>query len=152
MRRERRRAGALGDVVRVGEEVAHGGADLALLDGDDPLLAHPVVDQPRAGELQGITLEPALELVLRPVRCGIALGVAVMAVGLALEQCRAGAVAGALALAEQGRFGKDDEVVLCITGNGLKTLDAISGSIADSPIIAPRVREVAALVEAASAL
>ena len=47
--------------------------------------------------------------------------------------------------------GKDDEVVLCITGNGLKTLDAISGAIADSPIIAPRVREVAALVEAAGA-
>jgi len=60
-------------------------------------------------------------------------------------------VASALALAEQGRLGRDDEVVLCITGNGLKTLDAISGAIEDSPVIAPRVRAVAALVEAASA-
>jgi threonine synthase len=71
--------------------------------------------------------------------------------GIFTETAGGATVAGALALAEQGRFGRDDEVVLCITGNGLKTLDAISGSIEDSPVIAPRVREVAALVEAASA-
>lgn len=71
--------------------------------------------------------------------------------GIFTETAGGATLAGALALAEQGRFGKDDEVVLCITGNGLKTLDAISGSIADSPIIAPRVREVAALVDAARA-
>jgi threonine synthase len=40
--------------------------------------------------------------------------------------------------------------VLCITGNGLKTLDAISGSIEDSPIVSPKVREVAALVAASA--
>ncbi len=71
--------------------------------------------------------------------------------GIFTETAGGATVAGALALAEQGRFGADDEVVLCITGNGLKTLDAISGSIPDSPVIAPRVREVAALVEAAAA-
>ena len=71
--------------------------------------------------------------------------------GIFTETAGGATVAAALALAEQGRFGRDDEVVLCITGNGLKTLDAISGSIADSPVIAPKVREVAALVEAASA-
>ena len=71
--------------------------------------------------------------------------------GIFTETAGGATVAAALALAEQGRFGRDDEVVLCITGNGLKTLDAISGSIADSPVIAPRVREVAALVEAALA-
>jgi threonine synthase len=70
--------------------------------------------------------------------------------GIFTETAGGATVAAALALAEQGRFGSDDEVVLCVTGNGLKTLDAISGSIADSPVIAPRVREVAALVEAAS--
>jgi threonine synthase len=71
--------------------------------------------------------------------------------GIFTETAGGATVAASLALAEQGRFGKDDEVVLCITGNGLKTLDAISGVIEDSPVIAPRVREVAALVEAARA-
>jgi len=71
--------------------------------------------------------------------------------GIFTETAGGATLAGALALAEQGRFGKDDEVVLCITGNGLKTLDAISGSIADSPVVSPKVREVAALVEATGA-
>jgi threonine synthase len=69
--------------------------------------------------------------------------------GIFTETAGGATVAAALALAEQGRFGKDDEVVLCITGNGLKTLDAVSDAIPDSPVINPRVREVAALVEAA---
>ena len=69
--------------------------------------------------------------------------------GIFTETAGGATVAAALALAEQGRFGKDDEVVLCITGNGLKTLDAVNDAVPDSPIINPRVREVAALVEAA---
>jgi threonine synthase len=69
--------------------------------------------------------------------------------GIFTETAGGATVAAALALAEQGRFGADDEVVLCITGNGLKTLDAVSDAIPDSPVINPRVREVAALVEAA---
>jgi threonine synthase len=56
-------------------------------------------------------------------------------------------VAGALALAEDGHFKPDDEVVLCITGNGLKTVDAVRDTIDDLPIIAPKIRELAALVE-----
>ena len=69
--------------------------------------------------------------------------------GIFTETAGGATVAAALALAVQGRFGKDDEVVLCITGNGLKTLDVLSDAIPDSPVINPRVREVAALVEAA---
>ncbi|HSL72542.1 MAG TPA: pyridoxal-phosphate dependent enzyme, partial [Longimicrobiales bacterium] len=57
-------------------------------------------------------------------------------------------LAGALSLARTGHLKPTDEVVLCITGNGLKTLDALGPSIADTPVIAPRIREVAALVEA----
>jgi threonine synthase len=56
-------------------------------------------------------------------------------------------VAAALALAEQGRFKKNDEIVLCITGNGLKTVEALSGALPEAPVIAPRLREVTALVE-----
>ncbi|MGH7510129.1 MAG: threonine synthase [Gemmatimonadales bacterium] len=56
-------------------------------------------------------------------------------------------VAGALALAAGGHLGPDDEVVLCITGNGLKTVDAVPEVLRDLPTIAPRLRELAALVE-----
>jgi threonine synthase len=54
-------------------------------------------------------------------------------------------VAGALALAQAGRFRPDDEVVLCITGNGLKTVDALAGTLPDAPIINPKIRELEAL-------
>jgi threonine synthase len=56
-------------------------------------------------------------------------------------------VAGALALAAEGHLRADDEVVLCITGNGLKTVDAVPDTVRDLPIIAPKLRELAALVE-----
>lgn len=56
-------------------------------------------------------------------------------------------VAGALALAASGHLVPEDEVVLCITGNGLKTVDAVSDAIRDVPTIAPKLRELSALVE-----
>ena len=52
-------------------------------------------------------------------------------------------VATARTLAKTGRLTADDEVVLCITGNGLKTTDAVSGSINIPEPIAPRLSEVA---------
>jgi threonine synthase len=56
-------------------------------------------------------------------------------------------VAAALALAAGGHLRADDEVVLCITGNGLKTVDPLSDIISDLPTIAPRLRDLAQLVE-----
>ena len=56
-------------------------------------------------------------------------------------------VAGALALAASGHLGADDEVVLCITGNGLKTIDAVPDVLRDLPTISPKLRELSALVE-----
>ena len=58
-------------------------------------------------------------------------------------------VAAALALAQRGELRSDDEVVLCITGNGLKTTEAVRDVLPEAPVIAPKVREVAALVAAA---
>jgi threonine synthase len=55
--------------------------------------------------------------------------------------------AAALALARAGRLAADDEVVLCITGHGLKTIEAVSGALPEAPVVAPRLRDVAALVE-----
>jgi len=55
--------------------------------------------------------------------------------------------AAALALARAGRLRPDDEVVLCVTGHGLKTVEAVSGALPETPLIAPRLKEVAVLVE-----
>ncbi len=55
--------------------------------------------------------------------------------------------AAALALARAGRLGSEDDVVLCITGHGLKTVEAVNGALREAPVIAPRLRDVAALVE-----
>ena len=56
-------------------------------------------------------------------------------------------VAAARKLVAQGRLSPDDEVVLCITGNGLKTTDAVSGSLEIPEPIAPRLSEVSALIK-----
>lgn len=58
-------------------------------------------------------------------------------------------VAAALALAIEGRLRPDDDLVLCITGNGLKTIDAVAPALTAAPLIAPRLAEVRALVEKA---
>lgn len=58
-------------------------------------------------------------------------------------------VAAARALARQGRLTAQDDVVLCITGNGLKTVEALSGALPESPVVAPRLRDVTQLIEAA---
>lgn len=60
-------------------------------------------------------------------------------------------LAGALALARAGRFRADDEVVVCITGNGLKTVEAVQSTVLDAPVISARIREVAALVNSIAA-
>lgn len=57
-------------------------------------------------------------------------------------------VAAAYALAQQGRLTPSDEVVLCITGNGLKTTDAVASALEAVPEIAPRLSAVEALVAA----
>ncbi len=54
--------------------------------------------------------------------------------------------AAAKQLADRGAFTPDDEVVLCITGNGLKTAGSLASDLSDVPLISPRLREVAALV------
>jgi len=55
--------------------------------------------------------------------------------------------AGALALARAGRLEPRDEVVLCITGHGLKTVEAVHAALPEAPVIAPRLRDVTTLVE-----
>jgi threonine synthase len=67
--------------------------------------------------------------------------------GIFTETAGGATVAAAQALAARGQLRGDDEVVLCITGNGLKTMEAVRDVLPEAPVIAPKVREVAALVE-----
>ncbi len=70
--------------------------------------------------------------------------------GIFTETAGGATVAAALALAQAGHLRPDDEVVLCITGNGLKTVEAVAPALGDTSIIAPRIRDVDTLVAAAS--
>jgi threonine synthase len=71
--------------------------------------------------------------------------------GIFTETAGGATVAAALALAQSGHLRPDDEVVLCITGNGLKTVEAVTTALGEAPVIAPRLREVEPLVAAAAA-
>ncbi len=77
-------------------------------------------------------------------------GIVVLAAdaGVFAETAGGVTVAAARALARSGRLRAADEVVLCITGHGLKTVDAVADALPAAPLIAPRLAEVAALAEA----
>jgi threonine synthase len=66
--------------------------------------------------------------------------------GIFAETAGGVTTAAALQLAKQGRLRPDDELVLCITGNGLKTIDAVAEALPPPPLIAPKLSAVAALV------
>ena len=68
--------------------------------------------------------------------------------GIFTETAGGVTVAAAVRLAEHGHLRSNDDVVLCITGNGLKTLDPLVDALPPAPIIAPKLSAVAALVEA----
>ena len=69
--------------------------------------------------------------------------------GIFAETAGGTTVAAALALSRAGHLRSGDELVLCITGHGLKTLEALGDIAAAAPVIEPRLREVAALAAAA---
>ena len=70
--------------------------------------------------------------------------------GIFAETAGGVTTAAALKLAQAGRLRREDEVVLCITGNGLKTVEAVADVLPPAPVIAPKLSAVAALVEAAN--
>lgn len=71
--------------------------------------------------------------------------------GIFAETAGGVTLGAALTLAQQGKLRPDDEVVVCLTGHGLKTVEAVQDTLLNAPTIAPKIREVAALVAAASA-
>jgi threonine synthase len=50
-------------------------------------------------------------------------------------------------LIEQGRIPRDEEIVICITGNGLKTQDAIANVVERHAVIRPNIDDFAAVLE-----
>ena len=69
--------------------------------------------------------------------------------GIFTETAGGATVAAARALAVEGKLTADDELVVCITGNGLKTLDALEGALPNAPVVEAKVRAVAELVNRA---
>jgi threonine synthase len=67
--------------------------------------------------------------------------------GIFAETAGGVTVAAAVQLACEGRLRPSDEVVLCITGNGLKTLDPLVEALPNAPVIVPKLSAVAALAE-----
>ena len=69
--------------------------------------------------------------------------------GIFTETAGGATVAATVQLAGDGKLKPDDEIVICITGNGLKTPDAVSGELPESPVVDAKVRQVADLVQRA---
>ena len=69
--------------------------------------------------------------------------------GIFAETAGGVTLAVAQKLIEQGRIPRDEEIVLCITGNGLKTQDAVAGYLEKPVVIKPSLEEFEPLVEGA---
>jgi threonine synthase len=68
--------------------------------------------------------------------------------GIFAETAGGVTVACARKLIESGKLPKDESIVLCITGHGLKTQEAILGKCGEPRLIKPSLREFEALVSA----
>jgi threonine synthase len=67
--------------------------------------------------------------------------------GIFAETAGGVTVAVARKLIEQSRIPRNEEIVLCITGNGLKTQDAVAGCLEKPAVIRPAMEEFELLVE-----
>jgi threonine synthase len=67
--------------------------------------------------------------------------------GIFAETAGGVTLAVAQKLIEQGRIPRDEEIVLCITGNGLKTQDAVADCLEQPAVIKPSLEEFELLVE-----
>ncbi len=69
--------------------------------------------------------------------------------GIFAETAGGVTVAVARKLIEQGRIPRDEEIVLCITGNGLKTQEAVADVLQRPAVIQPSLEAFEAIVEGA---
>jgi threonine synthase len=71
--------------------------------------------------------------------------------GIFAETAGGVTVAAARKLAAQGRIAPDEPTVLCVTGNGLKTAEAVAGRVAAPARIRPRLADFDGLLAAEAA-
>ena len=71
--------------------------------------------------------------------------------GIFAETAGGVVVAATRRLIEDGHIGRDESVVLCITGNGLKTQEALSGKLSLTESINPKLNEFEDLLQNPSA-
>src|SRR5260370_42072231 len=67
--------------------------------------------------------------------------------GIFAETAGGVTVACALKMIESGRIPRNQSIVLCITGHGLKTQEAIVEKAGKAKLIAPNLQEFEALIE-----
>ncbi len=67
--------------------------------------------------------------------------------GIFAETAGGVTLAVAKKLIEQGKIPRDEEIVLCVTGNGLKTQDAVAGLLEQPVVIKPSLEEFEPVVE-----
>ncbi len=66
--------------------------------------------------------------------------------GIFTETAGGVTVAAARHLAADGRLGRDDEIVLCLTGNGMKTIEALEHAFEPMPVINPTLGDLERLL------
>jgi len=59
--------------------------------------------------------------------------------GIFTETAGGVTLAGTIKLIKEGKIGPDDSVVICVTGQGLKTMDALVPVLPNPPIISPKL-------------
>jgi threonine synthase len=67
--------------------------------------------------------------------------------GIFAETAGGVTLAVAKKLIDQGKIPRDEEIVLCVTGNGLKTQDAVAGLLERPVVIKPSLEEFEPIVE-----
>jgi threonine synthase len=71
--------------------------------------------------------------------------------GIFTEPAGGTTLAAAIRLIESGRIPRDESVCVCITGNGLKTLEALAGRLPESPVIEASLEAFSEVVDAEAA-
>jgi threonine synthase len=72
--------------------------------------------------------------------------------GIFTEPAGGTTLAAAIRLIESGRIPRDEPVCVCITGNGLKTIEALQGRLPESPVIEATLEAFSEAVDAEAAL
>ncbi|MEX0775265.1 MAG: threonine synthase [Phycisphaeraceae bacterium] len=67
--------------------------------------------------------------------------------GIFTEPAGGTTLACAIKLIQSGRIPRDEPICVCITGNGLKTVEVLRGQFAESPVINAKLGEFDALVD-----